>query len=83
MDSLTCDIPGEAVYLDDVLVSGASADEHLQNLKRLLQCLHEKVLRCRLQKCQFTQAKLEYLGHVLSQNGIEKGSKVNDVMMSY
>jgi len=81
MDSLTCDIPGEAVYLDDVLVSGASADEHLQNLKRLLQCLHEKVLRCRLQKCQFAQAKLEYLGHVLSQNGIEKGSKVNDVLL--
>jgi len=81
MDSLTSDLPGVAVYLDDILVSGASADEHLQNLKRLLQRLHEKVLRCRLQKCQFAQTKLEYLGNVLSQNGIEKGSKVNDVLL--
>ena len=29
MDSLTSDLPGVAVYLDDILVSGASADEHL------------------------------------------------------
>ena len=64
-------------------MSEASADEHLQNLKRLLKRLYEKGLRCRLQKCQFAQTKLEYLGHVLYQNGIEKGSKVNDVMMSY
>jgi len=26
MDSLTSDLPGVAVYLDDILVSGASAD---------------------------------------------------------
>ena len=38
-------------------------------------------MRCRLQHCQFAQAKLEYLGHVLSWNGIEKGSKVNDVLL--
>jgi len=71
MDGLTSDLPEVAVYLDDILVSGASADEHLQNLKRLLQRLHEKGVHCRLQKCQFAQTKLEYLGHVLSQNGIE------------
>jgi len=81
IDSLASDLPGVAVYLDDFLVSGASADEHLQNLKRLLQRLHEKGFRCRLQKCQFAQTKLECLGHVLSQNGIEKGSKVNDVLL--
>ena len=63
MDSLTSDLPGVAVYLDDILVGGASEDEHLQNLKRLLQRLPEKGLRCRLQKCQFAQTKLEYLGH--------------------
>ena len=39
MDKLTADLPGVAVYLDDILVSGATAQEHLDNLKRLLQRL--------------------------------------------
>ena len=32
MDQLVGDLPGVAVYLDDILVSGANAEEHLQNL---------------------------------------------------
>ena len=83
MDSLTSDLPGVEVYLDDILVSRASADEHLQNLKRLLQRLHEKSLCCRLQKCQFAQTKLEgvFGPRSLSQNGIER--KVVRSVMSY
>ena len=37
MENLTKDLPGVAVYLDDILVSGANADDHLQNLRGLLQ----------------------------------------------
>ena len=51
MDSLTATYREWEFNLDDILVSGASADEHLQNLKRLLQRLHEKGLRCRLLVC--------------------------------
>jgi len=80
IDSLTSDLPGVAVYLNDILVMEHSADEYLQNLKWLLQRPHEKGLCCRLQKFQFAQTKLEYLGLVLSQHGVEKGSKVNDVV---
>ena len=41
MDQLTSDLPGVAVYLDDILVSGSTAQEHLNNLKRLLQRLSD------------------------------------------
>jgi len=54
-DNLTNGLPGVVVYLDDILVSGASTNDHLRNLKLLLQCMHEKVLRCQLQKRQFVQ----------------------------
>ena len=43
MNQLTSDLPGVAVYLDDILVSGSTAQEHLSNLKRLLQRLSDKV----------------------------------------
>ena len=39
MDQLTSDLRGVPVYLDDLLVSGANAQEHLQNLRALLQRL--------------------------------------------
>ena len=47
MFQLTNDLKGVAVYLDDILVSGATAEDHLQNLRALLQRLQDKGLRCR------------------------------------
>ena len=79
MDDLTSDLPGVAVYLDDLLVSGVDANDHLANLERLLERLQSSGLRCRKEKCQFAQAKVEYLGHVLSHEGISMGNKVDAV----
>ena len=81
MDQLTSDLQGVAVYMDDILVSGTTASEHIQNLRALLKRLEEKGLRCRLEKCLFTQPSVEYLGHILSQQGIAKGPKVHAVKM--
>ena len=80
MDQLTRDLSGVAVYLDDLLVSGATAKDHLQNLQALLQRLQDKGLRCNLKKCCFAQSSVEYLGHTLSRDGISKGHKVNAVV---
>ena len=49
MDQLTSNSRGVAVYLDDLLVSGANAREHLQNLQALLQCLQDKGLQWNLE----------------------------------
>ncbi|KAL5510825.1 hypothetical protein EMCRGX_G006431 [Ephydatia muelleri] len=72
MDRLTSDLKGVVVYMDDILVCGTTAAEHCQNLKSLLKRLEEKGLRCRLEKCLFAQPSVEYLGHILSQQGISK-----------
>ena len=47
METLTSDLPGVAVYLDDMLVSGMDKAEHLSNLKGLFTCLNDKGLRVR------------------------------------
>ena len=39
MGNLLWGIPGVCVYLDDILVTGATIDEHLQNLEVTLQRL--------------------------------------------
>ena len=81
MDQLTSDLQGVAVYMDDILISGTTASEHIQNLRALLKRLEEKGLRCRLEKCLFAQPSVEYLGHILSQQGIAKDPKVDAVKM--
>ena len=81
MDQLTSDLNGVATFIDDILVSGMTASEHLQNLRALLQRLQERGLRCRLEKCSFAQPSIEYLGYTLSSHGIAKGPKVNAVRM--
>ena len=80
MENLTSDLPGVAVFQDDMLVSGQDANDHLGNLKRLLTRLNDKGLRCRRDKCQFAQPSVEYLGHTLSAEGIFKESKVEAVL---
>ena len=79
MNEITSHLPGVAVYLDDILCSGATAEAHLQNLRRLLEMLRDKGLRCRLEKCTFAQPQPQvvYLGHVLSSEAIHRGPKVN------
>ena len=37
MEQLTSDLHGVAIYFDDILVSGANAQEHLQNFRALFQ----------------------------------------------
>ena len=81
MDQLTSDLQGVAVYMDDILVSGTTASEHIQNLRALLKRLEDKGLHCHLEKCLFAQPSVEYLRHILSRQGIAKGPKVDAVKM--
>ena len=51
IDQLTKDLAVVAAYLDDILLSGKDAKDHLQNLTGILQGLNDRGIRCRLGKC--------------------------------
>lgn len=80
MSKLTADINGVVVYLDDILISGVDAEDHLKNLEKLLERLEKKGLRCKLDKCSFAQEKIAYLGHTISTNGISHGPNASDIL---
>lgn len=69
-------LPGVAVYLSDVLVSGSCAEDHLKNLRGLLQRFSDKGLRCRVGKYKCTVPSVEYLDHLLSKDGIASTYKL-------
>ncbi|CAF1516686.1 unnamed protein product [Rotaria magnacalcarata] len=59
------------VYLDDIIVYSSTFSSHLQHLESVLQRIQASGLTLHLSKCQFCKTKLRYLGHVVSQIGIE------------
>lgn len=59
------------VYLDDIIVYSSTFSSHLQHLELVLQRIQESGLTLHLSKCHFCKTKLRYLGHVVSQSGIE------------
>jgi hypothetical protein len=58
------------VFLDDVLVYSATMEEHVGHLKQVLDLISQQQLYLRESKCVFDQAKLEFLGHIVSAAGI-------------
>ena len=59
------------VYLDDILISSKTPEEHAEHLETVLQILEREGLYAKLKKCDFNKAELLYLGHILSREGIK------------
>ncbi len=53
------------VYLDDLIVFGRSLEEHEERLMRVLDRLEEVGLKLSLDKCQFCQPRVKYVGHIV------------------
>ena len=63
------------VFLDDVIVFSKSFEEHLTRLDGVLQKLHEAGLKLKPSKCQFMKTSVNYLGHIISKDGIKTDDK--------
>jgi hypothetical protein len=59
------------VFLDDILIYSNTKEEHEKHLRMVLQVLREKKLYAKLSKCIFYQREIHYLGHIISEEGIE------------
>lgn len=58
------------VYLDDILVYSRSLEEHEEHLRTVVQVLRENKLYAKLNKCAFYRKEIEFLGHVISADGV-------------
>ena len=63
-------IEGMLVFLNDILVTSKSEEEHLKRLDLVLTRLEEHRLRLNVSKCAFLQQQVEYLGHLIDADGL-------------
>lgn len=58
------------LYLDDIVVFSSSVDQHLAQMEVVLSRLLREGLKAKLSKCAFFKRKVQYLGHVISSEGV-------------
>ncbi len=68
------------LYLDDVIVFGDTFKETLDNLIAILYRFREYNLKLKAKKCSLFERKVNFLGHVVSENSIEYDpGKINKI----
>ena len=71
MEGLLRVIPSTVVYLDDILITGKTEEEHLRNINEVMTRLEDEGLTLKKEKCQFMLDKVKYLGHTISADGLK------------
>lgn len=59
------------VYIDDIIIYARTFEEHLERLEAVFARLEKYGLKLKSSKCSFFKERVKYLGHVISQEGIE------------
>jgi hypothetical protein len=70
MDIILQGLDGVICYLDDIMVTGSSESEHLDNLKNVFHRLQEHGVRVKRNKCTFMKDSVQYLGHRIDAQGL-------------
>ncbi|KAL8098129.1 hypothetical protein AgCh_031048 [Apium graveolens] len=59
------------VFIDDILIYSKNPEDHATHLRISLQKLREKQLYAKFSKCEFWLTEVQFLGHVVSKEGIK------------
>lgn len=75
IETLLQGIPNVVVYLDDILITGPTDQEHLGTLEKVLTRMEQAGLRLKKSKCVFMVDSVTYLGHRIDENGLHPIAK--------
>jgi hypothetical protein len=69
------------VFIDDILIYSKRREEYEEHLKLVLQVLREHQIYAKFSKCDFFQKQVQYLGHVISKEGVAVDpNKIKSIM---
>ena len=70
-------------YLDDILIFSKDRNEHTSHITQVLERLKKAQLYAKLSKCMFYQSEVEFLGYVISREGISMDQERVSTIMSW
>ena len=59
------------VYLDDIIIYSRNTEKHFKRLQEVLERLRTAGLKLKPSKCYLFQKSVHYLGHIISEHGVE------------
>ncbi|KAI3727526.1 hypothetical protein L6452_16142 [Arctium lappa] len=71
------------VFIDDILVYSKSELEHEQHLREVLDVLRKERLYAKFSKCDFWLEEVQFLGHVVTRDGVKVGPSKIEAMMNW
>lgn len=71
------------VYIDDIIIFSDSEQKHVDDIDRILKKLHHANMRVSLEKSKFFKTSVEYLGFVVSTDGIKTCPKKIEAIVEY
>ena len=63
------------VYIDDIIIFGKDEKEFFKNLQLVFSTLEKANMKIQLDKCEFLQEEVEFLGYIVGKNGIRPNPK--------
>lgn len=63
------------VYLDDIVIYSRTLEEHVNHLSLVLSQLRKYTLYVKMEKCEFAQQEIRFLGHLVSKNQVRMDPK--------
>ena len=71
------------LYLDDIIIKSETFEENLVNLRKVFDRLRSSNLKLSPKKCTIIQHKVEFLGHIVSEEGISTNPKKIDSVKNW
>eukprot|EP00253_Pinus_taeda_P021744 PITA_21744 len=71
------------IFIDDILIYSRTMEEHHEHLRMVLQTLPEHQLYEKFSKCDFFKEEIQYLGHVITKEGITVDPEKIKVIMDW
>ncbi|KAH0722292.1 hypothetical protein KY290_004974 [Solanum tuberosum] len=71
------------VFIDDILIYSRSENEYMDHLRIVLQVLKDHQVFAKFSKCEFWLRSVPFLGHIVSNKGIEVDPKKTNAFKSW
>ncbi|KAJ0028630.1 hypothetical protein Pint_35011 [Pistacia integerrima] len=71
------------VFFDDILIYSQSLSDHVEHLCTVLEVLRQHKLFAKLSKCRFGCQQIDYLGHIISSEGVSVDNKKIECIQSW
>lgn len=71
------------IYLDDILIYSENEEQHIEHVRIVFELLLKNQLYCKFTKCEFHVDSVEFLGYIVSNNGLQMNPKKIEVILNW